>query len=191
MCLAARTNPVAATVLAATTLGTPYFMSPEMVNGSAYGEKSDIWVSVDCNTSPSSLQPRDVTQSTTLSNDYCPQALGCVIYELCALVPPFEATNAIELARAYLRMLLVSAVTGGARRAATTRLYRACVTPRTEKINEGRISRLPAGYSDELNRAVRWMLCHSAVERPSVEQLAERFPRVRLVAREAELLARE
>jgi serine/threonine protein kinase len=45
---------------AQTYVGTPYYMSPELVDGK-YNTKSDIW------------------------------SLGCLIYELCALEPPFQA----------------------------------------------------------------------------------------------------
>lgn len=43
-------------------------MSPEQVNESEYNDKSDIW------------------------------ALGCVIYELCALEQAFQAENSLALA---------------------------------------------------------------------------------------------
>ncbi len=52
---------------AETYVGTPFYMSPEIINCRPYTSKSDIW------------------------------ALGCVIYELCALEPPFMAQNQIEL----------------------------------------------------------------------------------------------
>lgn len=42
-----------------TYLGTPFYMSPEQINESEYNEKSDIW------------------------------SLGCIIYEMAALHPPF------------------------------------------------------------------------------------------------------
>jgi serine/threonine protein kinase len=51
-----------------THVGTPYYMSPEQLTDNGYDEKSDIW------------------------------SLGCVIYELCNLHPPFEATNHLALA---------------------------------------------------------------------------------------------
>ncbi|GAA5907957.1 hypothetical protein JCM6882_001538 [Rhodosporidiobolus microsporus] len=52
-----------------TYVGTPYYMSPELINGQMYDVKSDIW------------------------------ALGCLIYELCAGHPPFhEARTQPELA---------------------------------------------------------------------------------------------
>eukprot|EP00002_Diphylleia_rotans_P040816 TRINITY_DN9773_c0_g1_i1.p1 TRINITY_DN9773_c0_g1~~TRINITY_DN9773_c0_g1_i1.p1 ORF type:complete len:507 (+),score=106.76 TRINITY_DN9773_c0_g1_i1:44-1564(+) len=53
---------------ARTYVGTPFYMSPEQIKESDYNEKSDIW------------------------------SLGCLIYELGALVPPFEARNQLELA---------------------------------------------------------------------------------------------
>ncbi|NXS08982.1 NEK2 kinase, partial [Neodrepanis coruscans] len=56
------------TSFAKTFVGTPYYMSPEQVNYMAYNEKSDIW------------------------------SLGCLLYELCALSPPFTACNQKELA---------------------------------------------------------------------------------------------
>lgn len=53
--------------LASTYLGTPYYMSPEINAGKKYDEKSDIW------------------------------ALGCVIYEMAALSPPFNGLGADAL----------------------------------------------------------------------------------------------
>lgn len=53
---------------AQTHVGTPYYMSPEQINEQNYNEKSDIW------------------------------SLGCIIYELAALRPPFKANNHLSLA---------------------------------------------------------------------------------------------
>ncbi|THH19022.1 hypothetical protein EUX98_g8855 [Antrodiella citrinella] len=59
---------LAQTTFANTYVGTPYYMSPELMQEKAYDTKSDIW------------------------------SLGCVIYELCALKPPFaEAKTHSEL----------------------------------------------------------------------------------------------
>lgn len=49
--------------LACTQTGTPYYASPEVWKDKPYGVKSDIW------------------------------SLGCVLYEMCALRPPFTATD--------------------------------------------------------------------------------------------------
>ncbi|XP_052768507.1 serine/threonine-protein kinase Nek2-like isoform X1 [Mya arenaria] len=57
------------TSFANTYVGTPYYMSPELVNNMSYNEKSDIW------------------------------SMGCVLYELCALHPPFVASSQTELNR--------------------------------------------------------------------------------------------
>lgn len=54
--------------MAQTNVGTPYYMSPEQINESEYDEKTDIW------------------------------SLGCVIYELVSLIPPFTAGNHLALA---------------------------------------------------------------------------------------------
>ena len=54
--------------LAQTNLGTPYYMAPEIINEKDYDERADIW------------------------------SLGCLVYELAALRPPFDASNAVTLA---------------------------------------------------------------------------------------------
>ncbi|XP_029318467.1 LOW QUALITY PROTEIN: serine/threonine-protein kinase Nek2 [Cottoperca gobio] len=56
------------TSFAKTFVGTPYYMSPEQIDRMSYNEKSDIW------------------------------SLGCLLYELCALSPPFTAFNQKDLA---------------------------------------------------------------------------------------------
>lgn len=55
-------------MFAETHVGTPYYMSPEQINESKYNEKSDIW------------------------------SAGCLLYEIAALRPPFEAQNHLSLA---------------------------------------------------------------------------------------------
>lgn len=51
-----------------THVGTPYYMSPEQIKEHKYNEKSDIW------------------------------GLGCIVYEIVTLKPPFEASNHLALA---------------------------------------------------------------------------------------------
>lgn len=55
--------------LASTCVGTPSYLSPELCRDVPYSSKSDIW------------------------------ALGCLLYEICALRPPFVATNLLSLLR--------------------------------------------------------------------------------------------
>jgi NIMA (never in mitosis gene a)-related kinase len=52
-----------------TRVGTPYYASPEIWNDKPYDQKSDMW------------------------------SLGCVLYEMCALRPPFTAGNLRELSK--------------------------------------------------------------------------------------------
>ena len=54
---------------AVSRVGTPYYMSPEQIENIKYNEKSDIW------------------------------SLGCFLYELVTLHPPFEASTHLNLAR--------------------------------------------------------------------------------------------
>eukprot|EP00930_Biecheleria_cincta_P059821 TRINITY_DN45543_c0_g1_i1.p1 TRINITY_DN45543_c0_g1~~TRINITY_DN45543_c0_g1_i1.p1 ORF type:complete len:655 (-),score=107.13 TRINITY_DN45543_c0_g1_i1:8-1948(-) len=53
--------------VAATMLGTPYYMSPEVCKGEPYREKSDMW------------------------------SLGCVLYEMCVLRHAFESQSLLGL----------------------------------------------------------------------------------------------
>ena len=56
------------TELAATVVGTPYYLSPEIVQSNTYDFKTDIW------------------------------SIGVVLYEMCALRPPFTGHNIHQLA---------------------------------------------------------------------------------------------
>jgi NIMA (never in mitosis gene a)-related kinase len=51
------------THFAKTMVGTPYYLSPELCENRPYNDKSDMW------------------------------ALGCILYELCTLTHPFDASN--------------------------------------------------------------------------------------------------
>jgi NIMA (never in mitosis gene a)-related kinase len=54
-------------------VGTPYYLSPEVCEDRPYNNKSDIW------------------------------SLGCILYELCSLVHPFEAKNQAALLLKIIR----------------------------------------------------------------------------------------
>ena len=108
---------------AQTYLGTPFYMSPEQINESEYNEKSDIW------------------------------SLGCIVYEMASLHPPFYAENQLSLAL---------------------------------KIKQGVFKRIPTRYSEELMRAIKWMLRVEAKERPNVEDLLN-LPHVSMRLREKAL----
>jgi NIMA (never in mitosis gene a)-related kinase len=54
---------------AKTVVGTPYYLSPEIIESSPYNFKSDIW------------------------------SLGVLLYEMCALQPPFNASSLHQLAQ--------------------------------------------------------------------------------------------
>ena len=56
-----------------TMVGTPYYLSPEIIDSKPYNFKSDIW------------------------------SLGVVLYELCALKPPFDAESLPKLAMKIVR----------------------------------------------------------------------------------------
>jgi serine/threonine protein kinase len=58
------------TLMLQTFSGTPLYLSPELVRGQLYNEKTDIW------------------------------SLGIVLFELCALSPPFVGTTLLNLAQA-------------------------------------------------------------------------------------------
>lgn len=61
------------TALARTQVGTPYYLSPEICQKQPYAQPSDVW------------------------------ALGCVLYELCALKVPFEAQDLPQLVDKIVR----------------------------------------------------------------------------------------
>ena len=54
-------------VFAYTHVGTPYYMSPEQISEDRYNEQSDIW------------------------------RVGCILYEISTLRPPFEAKTELNL----------------------------------------------------------------------------------------------
>lgn len=54
---------------AESVVGTPFYMSPEIIRGKKYNRKSDIW------------------------------SLGCLIYELCSLAPPFTGRHMEALSK--------------------------------------------------------------------------------------------
>ena len=59
------------------------------------------------------------------------------------------------------------------------------------KINAGHFKRIPARYSDDLERVIRWMMAPRQSRRPSIEDLEHGVPRLRPWIRETKLNVRE
>ena len=66
-------SKVAKSSYAKTQTGTPYYLSPEVWKGEPYNSKCDVW------------------------------SLGCVLYELAALSPPFTANSLEDLYKKVLK----------------------------------------------------------------------------------------
>ncbi|KAJ7905962.1 kinase-like domain-containing protein [Mycena leptocephala] len=66
-----------------TYVGTPHYMSPELMQGKAYNSKSDIW------------------------------SLGCLIYELCSLKPPFNEAKTQGELEALIRNAVIPSLPRG------------------------------------------------------------------------------
>ncbi|KAF8970777.1 kinase-like domain-containing protein, partial [Flammula alnicola] len=96
-----------------TYVNTPYYISPELMQEKAYDSKSDIW------------------------------SLGCLIYELCALKPPFHEAKT-------QRLLIIA------------HLH-----------SNGRIPPLPHGYSQSLTSFIKSMRNLNPAMRPSAAQLLQ------------------
>lgn len=109
---------------ASTYVGTPYYMSPEICAAEEYSLKSDIW------------------------------SLGCIIYELCAKSPPFDAKTHLDL---------------------------------IQRIRLGRVPRLPATYSSELQRTIDHCLKVNPNLRPDTAYLLN-LPIVKLMRKEQEVV---
>jgi serine/threonine protein kinase len=69
-------------------------MSPELISGKCYDNKSDIWYVYYIAMRNWYIYFIDVVIIILL----CIRALGCLIYELASLKPPFDATNQLSLA---------------------------------------------------------------------------------------------
>lgn len=60
--------------LANTSLGTPFYLSPEICKGQPYDYKSDAWM------------------------------LGCVFYEMCTLIRPFEGESLSQVVHKIIEL---------------------------------------------------------------------------------------
>lgn len=81
---------------AKTYVGTPYYMSPEVLMDNPYSPVCDIW------------------------------SLGCVLFELCTLQPPFQAKTHLQL-QSKIKKGIISEI-GGGYSAQLTSMIRECIT---------------------------------------------------------------
>ncbi|KAJ7932267.1 kinase-like domain-containing protein, partial [Mycena leptocephala] len=95
-----------------TYVGTPHYMSPELMQGNVYNSRTVIW------------------------------SLGCLIYELCALKPPFHEAKTEDQLRALI-----------------------------QRIRDAQIPPLPRGYSQALGAVIKTMLHLNPTMRPSAARL--------------------
>lgn len=97
-----------------TQTGTPYYASPEVWSDKPYDYKSDIW------------------------------SVGCVIYELCALKPPFKGNNLEQLYKAVTRGNYILFIIG-------------------------QYDTIPSFYSNDLHKIVALLLQTNPTNRPNCD----------------------
>jgi NIMA (never in mitosis gene a)-related kinase len=108
--------------MCSTQTGTPYYASPEVWGDKPYDYKSDLW------------------------------SLGCIVYELCSLKPPFRGQNLEQLYRN---------VTKG--------IYLFTFYFLLNYI--GVYDRIPSGYSKDLSDIIGMMLQVNPMKRPTTDEL--------------------
>jgi serine/threonine protein kinase len=101
--------------LAKTKIGTPFCMAPEIWESMPYNQKSDIW------------------------------SLGCILYELCTLKNPFQASSNF--------------------------LYDVDAGSYLIKITQGKYDPIKGNYSEDLKELVAELLNKEPQHRPSVHKI--------------------
>eukprot|EP00347_Sterkiella_histriomuscorum_P012181 403369583 len=91
-----------------TQTGTPYYASPEVWKDQPYDQKSDLW------------------------------SLGCVLYEIVTLQPPFTASDMDGLFK---------------------------------KVLKGNYPKIPAQYTEDLNKTIKKLINVNSAQRPTCDQL--------------------
>jgi hypothetical protein len=141
--------------IAGSTVGTPHFISPEMIDGRRYGRKSDVW------------------------------ALGCLLYELATTRKPFEASNVggrcVVLCCDSFARGDGRACTWPAQRCSqpVDTNYAARIHPGIyRKIAAAEFAPLPASFSAGLHQLVGALLAKDPQDRPSTGEVLD-MPYVR------------
>lgn len=109
---------------AESVVGTPFYMSPEIIRGTKYNRKSDIW------------------------------SLGCLIYELCSLVPPFTGKH-----------YRINIYDRNTYKIFTGRHMESL----SKNITDGRFNRIPEIYSCDMQKIISFLLNVESGYRPSIE----------------------
>ena len=102
-----------------TQTGTPYYASPELWKDNPYNQKSDIW------------------------------SLGCVLYEMATLEPPFQADDMEGLYRKIIRGLKFDFPV----------IYNFLI--------KGSVQKIPSHYSKDLEKMIKFLLQTTPTLRPS------------------------
>ena len=118
--------------------------SPEIVQHQPYGEKADIW------------------------------ALGCVLYQMCVLQPPFYSNNMLSLVKNVSKKLTRKVFSD-------LKVWNLICVPFTQIVDAEYPPLSEGQYSDKVSSTIRKCLTVEPSERPDVVQLAAHIADIMLI----------
>lgn len=126
--------------------GTPLYLSPELLNIYENSSKNSNYNIINENSSPNQSYYNEKTDIWSL---------GVLLYELCVLYPPFNASNYTELVQKMKSMIKKSNTDG-----------KNSILFDDEEI-------LRTNYSKDMNKFIRWLLSIDFKKRPNITQICE------------------